>query len=117
MMDEISGCTEWIVEQDLHLRDLGLPAPFAELVADEDGGLVIGRGAGDVRLGGEDAEPSPSVLGRGHGQGVRLGRALGLGRPRREADRVGTEGRIRTQDRGQDEDCGRRHGVSGSPHE
>ena len=34
------------------LGEVGLPAPFAELVADEDGRLVIGRRAGDVRLGG-----------------------------------------------------------------
>ena len=75
----IESSADWpigIVEQHLHLREVGLPAPFAELVADEDGGLVIGRRAGDVRLGGQDAEPAPRVLGRGDGQGVRLGLEL-----------------------------------------
>ena len=77
----------WIVEQHLQLGDIGLPAPFAQLVADEDGGLVIGGRAGDVRLGGEGAQQLPGVFGSGHGDGVGLGFELSRTGPRAKAQR------------------------------
>ncbi len=86
----------WIVEQHLQLDQVGLPAPFAELVPDEDGRLVIGGGAGDVGLGGEDAEPPPRVLRRGDRQGVGLGGLLFVQRSRRESDDRGCAGADRT---------------------
>ena len=49
------------VEQDLILGQVGLPAPLAELVADEQRGLVVGRSAGGVRLLGQRPKPGAGV--------------------------------------------------------
>ncbi len=57
-----------VVEQDLILGQIGRPAPRAELVADEQRGLPVGLGAGDVRALGQRAEPGSGVSGGRNGQ-------------------------------------------------
>ncbi len=87
------GSPQGIVQQHLHLDQIGLPAPFSQLVPDEDRRLVIGLRTGDVGLGGQDAEPSPRALGRGDRQGVGLRRTLLRHCTRRESNRPGRSGR------------------------
>ena len=77
-----------VIEQNLQLFEIGLPAPFAQLVADEHGGLVVSGRAGDVRLGGQGAEPAPRVLGRRHRERFRLGFELPAAVLGREAQRM-----------------------------
>ncbi len=55
-LDREAGRCRGIVEQNLHLLNLDLPAPLRELVANEDGELMIRGCAGDVGLGRDGAQ-------------------------------------------------------------
>ncbi len=65
-----------VVEQDLELLEIGFQPHPTQFVANKNSRLVISRGAGNVRFGGQNAQPTPRIFRRRHGQREGLGLEL-----------------------------------------
>ena len=84
--DFVVGVSRGVVEQDLVLDQVRVPAPRFELVPDVLGRFLVGGGPGDVGFLGQGPEPGPGGVGSGDGDGLGLGLRLGVLRAGREAD-------------------------------